>query len=602
MAKRFSRKQLIKLYLKFFEERGHAIIPGSSLIPENDPSVLFTTAGMHPLVPFLLGQPHPQGKCLADVQKCIRTADIDEVGDDSHLTFFEMLGNWSLGDYFKEEAIKMSIEFLTSKKWLGIDLKSLHITVFAGDKDAPRDEESAKIWQSVGISPERIHFLPKAENWWGPAGEFGPCGPCTEMFIDTGKKKCSKNCKPGCFCGKYFEIWNDVFLEYNKTPKGYEKLKQKNVDTGMGVERTIAILQKKPSVYETEVFAPLVEKIKSLCEEKKEGREEQEEQERQVRLIRVIADHLKAAAFILAEKITPSNLDQGYVLRRLIRKSIRYGRLLGINKEFVGEIAKIVVDIYKEDYPELEKNKKFVLEELEKEEERFRKTLEKGLRQFEQIKEQAKKQAKKEITGKDAFLLFSSYGFPIEMTRELAKESKLGVDEEGFKREFEKHQKLSRIGAEKRFKGGLSEKSIKTIKLHTATHLLNQSLRDILGHEVQQRGSNITPERLRFDFNYDKKLTNEQLKEAEQIVNEKIKAALSVKREEMTVEEAKKAGAQAVFAAKYSEIVSVYSIGNYSKEICAGPHVSNTSELGKFKIIKEEAIAAGVRRIKAVLQ
>ena len=592
MIKKLSRNQLIKLYLKFFESRGHSIIPGSSLIPENDPSVLFTTAGMHPLVPFLLGQPHPQGKRLANVQKCIRTGDIDEVGDDSHLTFFEMLGNWSLGDYFKEGAIKMSIEFLTSKMWLGINPKQLHITVFAGDKDAPQDKESAKIWQSVGIPLKRIYFLPKAENWWGPAGKYGPCGPCTEMFIDTGKKKCSNKCRPGCFCGKYFEIWNDVFMEYNKTPKGYEKLNQKNVDTGMGVERTIAILQKKPSVYETEVFAPIVEKIKNLCKEEKG---------KQIKLIRIIADHLKAATFILAERIAPSNLDQGYVLRRLVRKSIRYGKLLNIREKFAGEIAKLVIGIYKKDYLELVKNKEFILEELKREEERFGKTLEKGLRQFERIKEQAKK-AKKIITGKNAFLLFSSYGFPIEMTRELAKEAKLDVDEAGFRREFERHQKLSRIGAEKRFRGGLSEKSIETIKLHTATHLLNQALRDVLGPAIQQRGSNITPERLRFDFNYDKKLTDEQIKKIEDIINEKIKAALAVKHEEMTVEEAKKAGAQAVFAAKYSEIVSVYSIGSYSKEICAGPHVVNTSELGKFKIVKEEAVAAGVRRIKAVLE
>lgn len=592
--RKLSRKQLIKLYLKFFESRGHSIIPGSSLIPENDPSVLFTTAGMHPLVPFLLGQPHPQGKRLADVQKCIRTGDIDEVGDDSHLTFFEMLGNWSLGDYFKEEAIKMSIEFLTGKKWLGIDPKQLHITVFAGDKDAPRDNESAKIWQGVGIPRERIYFLPKAENWWGPAGMYGPCGPCTEMFIDTGKKKCSKKCRPGCFCGKYFEVWNDVFMEYNKTPKGYEKLKQKNVDTGMGVERTIAILQKKPSVYETEVFAPLVKKIKSLCKEEKREKEEQ------IRLMRVIADHLKAATFILAERIAPSNLDQGYVLRRLIRRSIRYGKLLNIKEKFTEDIAKLVIAVYKKDYPELVKNKEFILEELKKEEERFGETLEKGIRQFERIKEQAKDTRK--ITGKNAFLLFSSYGFPLEMTQELAKEARLKVDEVGFRKEFERHQKLSRIGAEKRFKGGLSERSMETIRLHTATHLLNQALRDVLGPEVQQRGSNITPERLRFDFNYDKKLTDEQLKKVEHIVNEKIKAALSIKHEEMTVDEARKAGAQAVFAAKYGEVVSVYSIGNYSKEICAGPHVENTSQLGKFKIVKEEAVAAGVRRIKAVLE
>lgn len=593
------RKELIKKYLSFFKNKNHSLISNASLIPENDPSVLFTTAGMHPIVQYLLGQSHPQGKLLTNVQECIRTGDIEEVGDSSHLTFFEMLGNWSLGDYFKEEAIKMSFEFLI--KHLKIDQKKLHITVFKGDKDAPKDTESAKIWQQLGIPRNKIYFLSKEDNWWGPAGQYGPCGPCTEMFIDTGKKKCSKNCKPGCFCGKYFEIWNDVFMEYNKTTKGYEKLKQKNVDTGMGVERTIAILQKKESIYEIEILIPIIKKIKQIAKIKQKENKKQTNKE-QTKAIRIIADHLRAATFILAEKIQPSNLDQGYVLRRLIRKSIRYAKLLGIEKNFAKDIAKIVINIYKEDYTELKNSKDFILSELDKEEERFRKTLGKGLKQFERIKQKIKKAKIKTISGKDAFLLFSSYGFPVEITKELAKESKLKVDETAFSKEFEKHQKISRKGAEKKFKGGLSEQSIETAKLHTATHLLNQALRETLGKEVQQRGSNITPERLRFDFNYDQKLTEEQLKKVEKKVNEKIKAALPVKREEMTIEEAKKKGAQAVFAARYGERVSVYTIGNYSKEICAGPHVSNTKELGHFKIIKEESIAAGVRRIKAILE
>jgi len=585
-------KKLKEMYLEFFKQKKHMIIPNAPLVPENDPTVLFTTAGMHPLVPFLLGQPHPLGKRVANVQKCLRTDDIDEIGDDFHLTFFEMLGNWSLGDYWKEEAIKWSWEFLTDNKWLGLDKDKLCISVFAGDKDAPRDEESAKIWQSLGIPKERIFYLPKKDNWWGPAGETGPCGPDTEMFYDSGKKKCSKECKPGCGCGKYFEIWNDVFLQYNKTGEGkYELLKKKNVDTGMGIERTIAALQNKKSVYEIETFKPIVEKIKQISRTKSID-------EKQEKSISIIADHAKASTFILSEQIIPSNVDRGYILRRLIRRAIRHGKLIGIEKEFLGDLVKIVIDIYKSDYPHLEKNKEFILTELKKEELKFRNTLERGLKKFEEIIKHVKK-----IDGKNAFLLFQSFGFPIEMTKELGKEKGIEVDEKDFEEEFEKHQQISRVGAEKKFKGGLSDASDQTTKLHTATHLLAEALRRVLKKkDIVQKGSNITPERLRFDFNSDRKLTEDEIRDIEKVVNDQIKKSLPVNRKEMKLEDAKKLGAQAVFEHKYGEKVSVYFIGDFSIEICGGPHVKNTNELGKFKITKEESIAAGVRRIKAILE
>jgi alanyl-tRNA synthetase len=584
-------KELKSKYLEFFKEKGHKVIENAPLIPENDPTVLFTTAGMHPLIPFLLGHPHPLGKRLVNVQKCLRTDDIDKIGDDFHLTFFEMLGNWSLGDYWKEEAIKWSWEFLTDKKWLGLDKERLYVSVFAGDEDAPRDEESARIWESLGLPKEKIFFLPKKDNWWGPAGNTGPCGPDTEMFWDTGKEPCSKECRPGCPCGKYFEIWNDVFMEYNKTAEGkYEPLKQKNVDTGMGVERTTAVLQGKKSVYEIETMKPIVEKIKEISKILSPD-------ENQERSIRIITDHIRASVFILAEGIEPSNKDHGYVLRRLIRRSIRHGKLIGIDKDFLEEIAKVVIEIYKEDYPELEKNKEFILTQIKKEETKFRNTLSQGIKKFFEI---VKKE--KYISGKNAFLLFQSFGFPIEMTKELAKENNIEVDEKGFEEEFKKHQEISRVGAEKKFKGGLADTSEKTTRLHTATHLLNEAIRRVLGRrDIVQKGSNITPERLRFDFNFDRKLTDEEIKKIEDLVNEKIKEGLPVKREFMTIEEAKRRGAQAVFEHKYDEIVSVYSIGDFSIEVCGGPHVNNTREVGRFKIIKEESVAAGIRRIKAIV-
>ena len=587
-------RQLKEKFLKFFKEKGHAIIPSASLIPEHDPTVLFTTAGMHPLVPYLMGQPHPLGKRLADVQKCIRTGDIDAVGDSSHLTFFEMLGNWSLGDYFKKEAIAWSLEFLTSKKWLGIDKNKISVTCFAGDKDAPKDSEAASFWKEGGIPEERIFFLPKADNWWGPAGQTGPCGPDTEMFFDTGKEKCGQHCKPGCNCGKYFEVWNDVFMQYNKTADGkFVPLAQKNVDTGMGVERTIAMLQGKKSVFETESFIPILEEIRKHSPNK-------DWHEENMRSLRIIADHLRAAVFILGDenKVVPSNVDQGYILRRFIRRSIRHGLQLKIKRDFCAAVAQTIISHNKEMWPELWQNHPSIIEEVQKEEQKFRNTLEKGLRRFEGLEKG------KAISAQEAFLLFQSFGFPIELTQELAKEKNIPVDIEGFSKEFEKHQQLSRAGAEKRFKGGLADHSEQTTKLHTATHLLNEALKLVLGsRNIHQKGSNITPERLRFDFNFDRKMTDAELREVERVVNEKINEGIPVRRVEMTLVEAKKAGAEGVFEQKYEKItgnIFVYRIGEFSKEICGGPHVTNTKEIGSFKIVKEEGVAAGVRRIKAV--
>ena len=583
--------KLKTLYLEFFQKKGHEFIPNASLIPENDPTALFTSAGMHPLVPYLMGQPHPSGKRLVNVQKCLRTSDIDEVGDSFHLSFFEMLGNWSLGDYFKEESIRWSYEFLTGKEWLNIDDGKLFVSVFAGDEKAPRDTESARIWEECGIPKDRIFYLPRKDNWWGPIGSTGPCGPDTEIFYDTGKEPCGSECKPGCSCGKYNEIWNNVFMEYNRTPDGeYELLEQKNVDTGMGVERTVAVLQGKDNVYEIEKFVPLVNGIKELA-----GIEGISEN--QVRSVRIICDHSRAATFLLAEGIVPLNVEQGYVLRRVIRGAIRHGRLLGIEDEFLSELSRITIETYVEDYPHLKSNEDFIVTELEKEYKKFNNTLARGLNRFNRIARN-----KKKIDGKDAFLLYQSFGFPIEITKELGKENSIFVDVDGFYEEFEKHQKVSRAGADKRFGSGLADTSEASVRLHTATHLLNEALRRVLGKDVVQKGSNITQKRLRFDFNFDRKLTDQEIKDVEEIVNGKINEALPVKRIETTLEEAIKMGSQAVFEGKYEEKVSVYSIGDFSMELCSGPHVKNTGQLGRFKIIKEEGISAGVRRIRAVLE
>jgi len=564
-----TREQLIKLYLDFFKSKNHKVIPSSSLIPSNDPTVLFTTAGMHPLVPYLIGQKHPLGKKLVNVQKCIRTGDINEVGDGVHHTFFEMLGNWSLGDYWKKETIEYSFEFLT--KNLEIPKKEISITCFKGDKNAQQDNESSKIWENLGIEKSKIKFLGKENNWWGPAGKTGPCGPDTEMFINN------------------VEIWNDVFMQYNKNIDGkYEELKQKNVDTGMGVERTLAIINSFEDNYLTTAWQPIIKKIEEISEKKYEKNKKE---------MRIIADHLKASTFILAESIEPANVEHGYVLRRLIRRAIRHGKTLGIENNFTKKISEIVIEMYK-DYPELKTKKHFIFDQIEKEENRFREGLTSGLKYFNKISE-----GKKNLSGKDAFLLFQSYGFPIEMTEELAKERKIKVDLRDYEKELKKHQELSRTASAGRFKSGLADDSEKTTHLHTATHLLNEALRQVLKDKtITQKGSNINSERLRFDFNFPRKLTETEITRIEDLVNEKIKEHLQVIREEITLKKAIDSGAQAEFGAKYPERVSIYTIGNFSKEICTGPHVKNTKEIGKFKILKEESSSAGIRRIKATVE
>ena len=594
--KTLTSDELRRLYLEFFKSKGHAVISSASLIPENDPTVLFTTAGMHPLVPYLLGEKHPAGTRLTDVQKCVRTGDIDEVGDASHCTFFEMLGNWSLGDYFKKEAIAWSYEFLTDEKWLGIPKEKLYFTCFAGDETAPRDEESYGYWREMGVEESHIFFLDRKHNWWGPAGVTGPCGPDTEMFIDTGKPKCSEECNPSCSCGKYLEIWNDVFMQYNKTEKGtYEPLAQKNVDTGMGLDRTICILQGKESVYDTDVFSGILGKIEELSG-KKYGENEEE-----TTAFRIVADHIRCATFMLGDQkgVTPSNVDQGYVLRRLIRRAIRFASKLGIEEGKLSVIAEQVISQYEEVYPELEQNRERIIGELNLEEERFQKTIKQGMKEFEKLVTYLKT---KVIPGKSAFRLYDTFGFPIEFTQELAKEQGFTVDIEGYEAAFKKHQELSHAGAEQRFKGGLADTGAQTARLHTATHLLLAGLKKILSPDIQQRGSNITAERLRFDFNFPRPVTKEELAQVEQFVNDAIQAGVDVDCTEMTLDEARASGATGIFESKYGEVVKVYDIPGWSKEICGGPHAANTKELGHFKIKKEQSSSAGVRRIKAILE
>ncbi|MBN2879032.1 MAG: alanine--tRNA ligase [Clostridia bacterium] len=590
-----SSSELREKYLQFFKEKGHAVIPSASIIPENDPTVLFTPAGMHPLVPYLLGEPHPEGARLCDVQKCIRTIDIDEVGDTSHCTFFEMLGNWSLGDYFKEESIKWSYEFLTSDKWLNLDVTKIAISVFEGDDDAPRDEVSAGVWQECGIPKERIFYLPKKNNWW-IAGDAGPCGPDTEIFIITDKEPCSPECSPACDCGRYLEIWNNVFMEYNKKPDGtYEPLKKKNVDTGMGLDRTIAVLQGVSSVYETDLFAPIIKKIEDLSGVNYGKDPETTE------AMRIMADHIRTATFMIGDEkgITPSNVDQGYVLRRLIRRVVRHGAKLSWENGNAWKIASVVIDIYKDVYPELVENKSRIHDELNKEEARFAKTLQRGLREFEKV---ASEMAEGDtIDGQTAFHLYDTYGFPIEITVEMAEEKGLKVDTNGFDEAFREHQEKSSAGAEQKFKGGLADSTEATSHLHTATHLLHAALRNMFGDTVEQKGSNITAERMRFDFSFERKIEPDELKELEDWVNRAIEAKIPVIMEELPVDKAKAQGAIGLFSSKYGNTVKVYTIEGYSKEICGGPHASNTADLGRFEIQKEQSSSAGVRRIKAVL-
>jgi alanyl-tRNA synthetase len=591
--------ELREKYIKFFISKGHKEISGKSLVPENDPTVLFTTAGMHPLVPYILGEKHPAGERLVNYQKCIRTGDIDSVGDPSHLTFFEMLGNWSLGDYFKDEAIRMSYEFLTSEEWLGIDRSKLSVTVFQGDAEVPADEESAAAWRSLGIPEERIYFLPREDNWWGPAGETGPCGPDSEMFIDTGRPSCGADCRPGCSCGKYFEVWNDVFMQYNKKADGsYEKLARRCVDTGMGIERTSAILQGKKSVYETEVFSPIIGSIEDITGVKYGGAEEKD------RSVRIISDHIRASVFILGDEggVKPSNLGQGYILRRLLRRASRHGRKLGKEDAFLAVPAGVVIGMYDKYYPVLKEKKDLILDEITKEEERFLQTLKKGEHEFEKLLPNLLKNPQKVIPGRVAFRLYDTYGFPIEITEELASENGMTVDRKGFDEAFAKHQELSKQGAEKTFKGGLADNSEMTTALHTATHLLHKALHMVLGGHVKQMGSNITPERLRFDFSHPAPMTPDEIKRVENIVNEQIKADLPVRMEIMSLEEAKNNGAFAFFGDRYEEKVKVYSVEGFSKEVCGGPHVDRTGRLGRFIIQKEQSSSAGVRRIRAVLE
>ena len=607
-----------KKFLEFFKSKGHAIIPSSSLIPsETDPTALFTTAGMHPLAPYLLGSEHPGGRRVANIQKCVRTGDIDEVGDARHLTFFEMMGNWSFGDpktadgigagYFKKEAIEWSWEFLTDKKWLGLDKNRLAISVFAGDEDLPAgrqaqpfDEEAFDLWKKLGVPEKRIAKLPKKNNWWGPAGQTGPCGPDTEMFYWIG----GADKIPDSFNDDndlWVEIWNDVFMQYNKGEDGkYYPLKQKNVDTGMGLERMAMIMQGKNNVYETDLFEPIIKKIKNQKPASSADRSKIKTEENS---IRIIADHVKASVFIMGDEVAPSNIGRGYVLRRLIRRAVRYGKLLGMKENFLAKVAELVFEIYKEFYPELIQKKEMILSELTAEESKFNKTLEKGLKQFEDMSQ------KGDISGKDAFVLFSTYGFPLEMTIEMAKEKGGSVDVKQFNEEFKKHQHLSKTASAGMFKGGLADAGEKTTRYHTATHLLHQALKIVLGESVSQKGSNITAERLRFDFSWPEKMTKEQIEKVEQIVNGKIKENLPVAWQEMSLGEARLSGAVGLFGHKYETKVKVYIVGDnakggqvFSKEICMGPHAVSTGELGRFKIIKEEAVSAGTRRIKAILE
>jgi len=593
--KNFTSDSLRETYLSFFESKGHKRIPSASLIPENDPTVLFTTAGMHPLVPYLLGEKHPAGVRLTDVQKCVRTGDIEEVGDDKHCTFFEMMGNWSLGDYFKKEMIPWSFEFLTSEKYLGIPVDELAVSVFEGDDTVPRDEEAAELWKQCGVKPENIYYLPRSANWWGPAGLTGPCGPDTEMHIIR-KPKCGPGCTPACDCGAFMEIWNDVFMQYNKTEEGtYEPLKQKNVDTGMGLERTLCIMTGAKTVYETDLFASAIEKLNELT-----GKTYLESEEI-TKAYRIVLDHTRTATFLLGDVkgIVPSNTDQGYVLRRLIRRAVRFGRNLGLPEGGLSSLSSAFIAKYSDVYPELKENEAKIYAELSAEEAKFSKTLEGGLKEFNKVITHIPGTV---FPGKTAFRLYDTYGFPFEITKELAEEKGYTVDKEGYEKAFAEHQAKSHAGSEQKFACGLADHKEETTKLHTATHLLHAALKKVLGADVNQKGSNITEERLRFDFNFPRPMTAEEIKAVEDMVNEVIAANIPVVMKEMSVEEAKEQNFLGLFASKYGDVVKTYSIGDFSREICGGPHSEATGLLGTFKITKEQSSSAGIRRIKAVLK
>jgi alanyl-tRNA synthetase len=581
-------RSLIAQYHQFFETRGHQRLPSAPLMPENDPTALFISAGMQPLVPYLLGEPHPAGRRLVDVQRCLRTNDIDEVGDVSHLTFFEMLGNWSLGDYFKAESLAWSYEFLTQV--LGLPAERLQVTVFAGDAVTPRDDESAEHWRRLGMRAERIHYLPKSDNWWGPVGASGPCGPDSEIFFDTGRPD-HPGCRPGCGCGKWFEVWNNVFMEYNQSPNGaLVKLKQRNVDTGMGVERTTAVLGGHDDVYRVDTLQPLIDRLEALS-----GRAYAD----QPRPFRVIADHVRAASCAIADGALPSNVEAGYVVRRMIRRAVRFGRDLGLKDNFCADVVGTVLDTLAADYPVLERNRGLIAEALDREETRFKQTLERGLREYEKA---ARAVTGSTLSGEAAFNLFETFGFPLPLTVELAQERGLSVDQARFEELYAEHQALSRRGMDRKFRGGLAEQTVETSRLHTATHLLHAALRQVLGPEVQQKGSNITAERLRFDFSFPRRLTSEELRQVEAIVTEQIARDLPVSTAVMTLDQALTEGALAFFGDKYGDQVKVYTIGDFSKEVCGGPHASRSGELGRFRITKEEAVSQGVRRIRAVLE
>ena len=582
-------QELREAFVNFFKERGHTYIRSASLIPENDPTVLFTTAGMHPLVPYLLGEKHPGGKRLVDFQKCIRTGDIEEVGDASHLTFFEMLGNWSLGDYFKKESIEFSMDLLQNV--LKISKENLAVTAFEGEEGIPKDVETVEYWKRLGMRDDQIFFYGRKDNWWGPAGQTGPCGPDTEIFFDNGQKKCCPDCGPSCHCGKYTEMWNNVFMQYFKDKDGnFTPLQQKNVDTGMGLERVLCVVNGVKSVYDTSLFTGIIGKLEELSGKRYED---------DVKAFRIVSDHLRAATFMLGDGVIPSKVGQGYILRRLIRRASRYMSNLGIEGVNMQKISEVIISEYSAAYPELETNKQTICEQITAEEEKFHKTLSKGLRRFdEMLKENGDSTV---LNGELVFRLYDTFGFPVELTQELAAEKGYSIDAEDFDKRFKEHQEKSRAGSEQVFKGGLADASEETTKLHTATHLLNAALRKIVDPNIMQRGSNITAERLRFDFNLDRKLTPEELVEIERFVNDVIKADIPVVCEELSYDEAKSRNAIGVFEDKYGDVVKVYSIGDVSIELCGGPHVQKTGDIGGFKIKKEEGSAAGIRRIKAVV-
>ena len=608
--KTYTSKSIREMYLNFFKDRGHKVIPSASLIPENDPTVLFTTAGMHPLVPYLLGEKHPAGNRLTDVQKCVRTGDIDDVGDASHCTFFEMLGNWSLGDYFKQEMIPWSYEFLTGKDYLGLDPENLAVTVFGGDDTLPCDNEAAALWEKAGIKKENIYYMPRENNWWGPAGLTGPCGTDTEMFIIR-KAKCSPECNPDCKCGAFLEIWNDVFMRFNKQADGsYTELSQKNVDTGMGLERALCVLTGKSSVYETDLFEDAIKVISDLTGKAYDADPET------TRAFRVILDHTRTATFMIGDEkgIVPSNTDQGYILRRIIRRAVRFGRKIELPEGSLAKIAQAYIEKYKSVYPELDVNRDKIFEELAKEEAKFNKTLQQGLKEFEKCLSGIERKnafmaqnnpdyvPEKRINGKQAFHLYDTYGFPVEITDEMAKERGFSVDMDGYKAAFEEHQNKSKAGSEQKFACGLADNKEATTRLHTATHLLHAALKKVYSPDVNQKGSNITEERLRFDFNLPQPMTADEIKQVEALVNEVIQQNLPVVMQEISLEEAKEQGFTGLFESKYGERVKTYTIGDFSKEICGGPHAATTGELGTFKIVKEQSCGSGLRRIKAVLQ